>query len=540
MVSPVINADEVKVYEARAEKGDLPAIFALYRYYKHPQSDDDFEIKAYSWLLKAVELGSEEAMLEMGFKMPYARETTVRDGDVSASIIANCEGIDNNKTNCFLYRVKVNADSKKPAFYTILDTEYKSADNIRPRYLNIVKNAGAPVFELISYNDHRTESRKDYFNQAGAYLGSDKAEVKPDYFYNFNFSPLFSPPVFQPAKNNEKIAEAKINMFPLYGRFVIEEEKRKTLSQSRLNPSFTLAKDVGPSGEYGMNLDSPEYQPSKAQQQAQPYRTLDKDKLSSGIEAFKKYKGYPPQNMPNIIYYGNVDEYIAKAKNGDEYASQLLNDLWANPFGFVYQTPFPTGLIDSTGRQSLDHKLDAIRLIKHPYVSLNESMFGNDIIKILTLCETDDFSPYTEPMGVYSTTGCYAMQIQLQTAVGTKYHYFVGDSGFRSSDIINVIFLRLSCYYCLYGGQKFWTVRIASPGRGEPHLTLYFNEAGDYMFVDEYIASARYMLKSPQQAGPVPFELTGIVDRSTDGDKHKCEFVPLNTYPRWEDLEMEE
>ncbi|MDR1040764.1 MAG: hypothetical protein LBR80_11505 [Deltaproteobacteria bacterium] len=189
---PPIDRADIPAYEERAGRGDLEAMHELRRYYEYPERDDfNPELtEARFWMFKAIEAGDEASMLEAGYDRPYSVRSELSYGDTTVAIDVACEGIDRSGHEpypaCFLYNLLI-GENPGQVGHLVLDQDHLSGVSVRPQIIAFKRIEGQIVLELFSFADRsRDGARRDYFSLEGRYLGSDRTEFGPDYFWNYH------------------------------------------------------------------------------------------------------------------------------------------------------------------------------------------------------------------------------------------------------------------------------------------------------------------------------------------------------------------
>jgi hypothetical protein len=190
MLRPPIDKADLTVYEERAKQGDLTAMYELKRYYDYPDEDYNPEkTESRFWLFKAIEVGDELSMLEAGYDRPYSVRSELSYNGINIAIDVVCEGIDKSGPTpfpaCFLYNLLI-GDHSGQIGHLIIDQDYFTGFSIRPRILALLVIDDNVLLELSSFSDKSQERiRRDYFNLEGQYLGSNRPEFTPDFFWNY-------------------------------------------------------------------------------------------------------------------------------------------------------------------------------------------------------------------------------------------------------------------------------------------------------------------------------------------------------------------
>jgi hypothetical protein len=195
-VMPEISQNEISIFEARANNGDLEAILKLKQYYEYPNNNyyNPEQTEARYWLFKAIEAEDEASMLEAGYERPYSVRTELNYEGTTIAVDVACEGIVRTGHSvlpaCFLYNILI-GENPGQVGHLVLDEDHLSGKSVRPQFLALKKYHNQVIVELISYSDNFGDRiRKDYFSLDGEYLGSDTPGDSADYFWNYRLRSL--------------------------------------------------------------------------------------------------------------------------------------------------------------------------------------------------------------------------------------------------------------------------------------------------------------------------------------------------------------
>jgi hypothetical protein len=189
---PPIDMADIPAYEERAGRGELDAMYELRRHYDYPyrESFNPELTEARYWMFKAIEAGDEASMLDAGYERPYSVRSELSYDTTTVAIDVACEGIDKSAPvpypACFLYNFLI-GESPGQVGHLVLDLDHLSGFSIRPQIISLKRFDGQVVVELTSFADRsRDRVRRDYFGMDGRYLGSDRPEFTPDFFWNYH------------------------------------------------------------------------------------------------------------------------------------------------------------------------------------------------------------------------------------------------------------------------------------------------------------------------------------------------------------------
>ncbi|MDR1872795.1 MAG: hypothetical protein LBS60_12905 [Deltaproteobacteria bacterium] len=579
------SADEITSLKDKAEKGDINSIFELYRYYKYPLSSEFsiFSTKANQVLLKAIKLGSEKAILEMGYDRPYAIKTRLNGENVSASIIANCEkfGRQNNDINCFLYRLEVKSGKNSHKWTIIVNEKYSYT---QPYAISLLMESNNYVVKLSSLSKVTGAKRDDYFNFNGEYLGSTQNDSDPSYIFEFrNISKTFNNLKKENIKQQKIIESKLINKFPTYNMFAVQEDKRQIYAKSIVNPSFKSVDgfpDYGDLGGFyindhlkvnskkaphdslererepkdGSNQD-PKDSPSQAPQDSLVSSANNaNDSLNDKINEFTLKFGYHPNSMRNVLNHATLDHYLQKGLDGDLFAIKIIFDNIDNPLSFIHNSKFSEKLANFENalgglfklkdieknikiKNLLNTKLPAsnqdninLDIVKNPYIAINKSKYNGTEIEIQFLCDSYNRNTYDEPIYLYEpVANCYAMRLRILNNTNKFVYFFVQESALEDTFFYDTVFV------------------------GHPRLNICprENSSKGVMYFDDHKFHSILINKVFDLDGSVfldhnsrnlfdqQFNSNNKDDNYSEDDHmelYDCVFNFLNTFPNWEDV----
>jgi hypothetical protein len=555
-------------YVEKLNNNNPQDLLKLYVIYKNPMyiNFSLLPTKANQILLKAISLGSQEAIRELGYDRPYARKTQVDYGKISANIISNCEPYSklDSKYYCTLFRLTIKNEYSK-YHWTIVN--YNDKNEFEPFELSIIELASKIFIKLVSKNSDLTTQREDYFSIDGNYLGSSSKIFSANYIFEFrNSNNIFNDLIINDFRNHKTVVAKVILKYPSYNMFKIQEKKRKIFNESIVNPSFTAVEGFPTAQDFGLNtieyLKSGELN-NNSKIEDEIYSKTEKNKLNyyGSVVEYAFRKGHLPSEMPNIITYINFDYYLERALKGDLLSIKYIYDIVDNQLSFIHKEQYRNKLnifLNSlsafkklrdivinkklnellynsrNNTQANDQNGFYLKKMKHPYITLNRSKYKNLDIEVFVYCDN-----YTELRLFGSNFGsnfnppnCYAAKMTVSKN-GIKNIYF-----FIEEDIIDIQSKLKNRWHGLNFDIPSIKLLKSLNSNDFDYLTVLILDSYTEMSNDLIDLNGLYLDSGVNSI--FGFRLRSIIGYKGKKFYYK-DFIglPLSVFPNWEDVELE-
>jgi hypothetical protein len=541
----------------KLNNGGIDDLLKLYIINKNPYFFDFsfLHSKANKILLKAISLGSEKAIFELGYDRPYAIKTQVESGNIKAYILSNCDKFSRSdmNNNCFLYRISI-LNGELENYWTIFINDKYS--DFQPDEISIVQWQSKDIIKLTSKNLNGSAQRIDYFSADGKFLGSSPKDSKIAYIYEYrNNTQTLDNLILNNFTNQKILVSKKVLKYPSYNMFMIQEKRREVFSKSLVNPSFMATEgfpnyiDLNLLSFRDVNIFSYQYY-------SKNYFIIDTEK----IEKFKNEFGYNPLDMPNIISYTNFDTFLEMAYNADLMSITYLYDLYDNPLSFVHKEQYKEKLdlflnslhgfrniefysnnlklkemLEDEDFQAFNQKGYILKYKTNPYISVTNHLFKDLNIEISMLC--DSFSDI--PESHFSIRqNCYALRMIISKNNISKSHFLI---------LENNIYKKL-----IYESSHYRDRLLYYPVLSVCNSTLDFNKSATLVKINSWFAFANYYIdpdninslctESNYIYSCIPDNINNNIHMPTNlhiSDIGNCTNVHLSYFTNWEDVQLE-
>ena len=427
LTTPLIDKENINNYKKKLKEGDLSVLLELLRVYENPSfaEYDPEQTEARQLLLTAVKHGSELAMMELEYDEPYISETSLIAGGKPITIQAVCRELKKVAgPSCFLYvltigETKIITDRKDKHYdqyrppFLILDKKFPCPDSFRPQYIGTVKAQESTLIELVSFsNSNLAEIRKDYFNLAGEYLGSNASKFTPSFFHNFKFATQNWPSL---KFKSDVIAQnsQQINLYPNFISFSVREQIRQ-MDLHALDDIHYGHRNAPYDFKFASHLDTEE-------------------KQQKAVDNYFLRFGYHPSLSRNLIRNNNIEQYMdEKGMPKDVFGARLLCEYYLNPTNEDYNPDTANKLSSSFelgwpwGENN--HIQTFYNPLSRPYVTKTDFWIGQTEISALNVCQGA-----RKEIQEKENNHCFAQQIRFRR--GGFINYFHVVESFSSSAI---------------------------------------------------------------------------------------------------------